>query len=173
MMGNDSTSPQLPPQETTGRVPASRLASDVVSALDTIFEHLMATTPIEGASWEIPMTFSEMRATKKLARLGPVTMRVLADSLKVSLPTATHLIDRLVAKGVVVRSRPESDRRLVLVELSEKSKECWNVMAARRLEVVKHILEPLRPAVREEVARTLGEIARAALAEETASSNRP
>ena len=42
-------------------------------------------------------------------------MSNLAESLGVPLSTATHTVDRLVAKGLVERNRSEEDRRVVEV----------------------------------------------------------
>ena len=46
-------------------------------------------------------------------------MTHLAESLGVPLSTATHTVDRLVAKGLVERNRSEEDRRVVEVQMSE------------------------------------------------------
>ena len=78
----------------------------------------------------------------------------------VSLPTATHLVDRLAAKGVVVRTRPEHDRRLVLVALSEQSKAQQRAFFENRVALILSVLEPLGPTEREQVVKALGEIAR-------------
>lgn len=161
-----SPPPQAPP-------PASLdgLARKVVTALDGIFGHLMAQAPAEGAGPETPLTFSEVRAIKMLPPVGTVSMRVLAEALGVALPTATHLVDRLVEKGVVERIRPEYDRRVVLVGLSEKSKAHREALFNHRVGLVAQIIEPLGPAVREQVARTFNEIAQAAASQAKALSD--
>lgn len=53
---------------------------------------------------------------------GICAMNALAQSMHVSMPTMTGIIDRLVQKGYVTRSVSAEDRRKVLVELSAKGK---------------------------------------------------
>jgi DNA-binding MarR family transcriptional regulator len=143
-------------------------ALEIVLALDRIFDSLMSVIPIEGAGMEIPLTPSEVRAARRMPMSGAVGMRALASSLGVSLPAATHIVDRLVEKGVVVRTRPQHDRRVVLVELSESSKQCRLKMCARRAGLIQRTLEPLGASARAEFARLLGELADAASSHETA-----
>ncbi len=132
----------------------------MVIALDRVLDRLFAVAPAEGAGWEVPLTLQEVRAAKTIPPTGPVSMSILASSVGVSLPTATHLVDRLVAKGVAVRTRPEHDRRLVLVALSEQSKAHRLAFFENRVELIVSILEPLGPTEREQVVKALGEIAR-------------
>ncbi|HWQ52247.1 MAG TPA: MarR family transcriptional regulator [Bryobacteraceae bacterium] len=136
------------------------LARDMVSALDQIIDRLMTVAPAEGIGWEVPLTLQEVRAVKAIPRAESVTMSTLATSMGVSLPTATHLVDRLVTKGLVVRSRPEHDRRLVLVALSERSRAHQRAFFENRVKLTLSILEPLGPTEREQVVKVVGEIAR-------------
>jgi DNA-binding MarR family transcriptional regulator len=138
-----------------------QLARDMVGSIDRILEFLMKSTPsVDGIDGEISLTFQEMRAFKTIEGSEPITMSALARSLKVSLPTATHIVDRLVAKGVAQRTRPDSDRRLVLVALSERATACSRALLENRVATVSNILDPLEPAARERVVKALGEVAR-------------
>ena len=137
-----------------------RLARDMVGSLDQILDRLIAAAPAEAADWEVPLTFQEMRAAKAIPLTESVSMSTLASSMGISLPTATHLVDRLAAKGVAVRTRTEHDRRLVLVALSEKSKTQRRAFFENRVSLILSILEPLGPVEREQVVKALGEIAR-------------
>ncbi len=148
------------PSEADAVAVLDRLARDMVSALDRILDRLMAAAPVEGVGSDVPLTLQEVRATKAIPPSGSVSMSTLASSMGVSLPTATHFVDRLVTKGVAVRTRTEQDRRLVLVALSERSKAHHRTFFENRVALVLDILEPLDPAEREQVTRALGEIAR-------------
>jgi DNA-binding MarR family transcriptional regulator len=140
-----------------------RLARDMVSSLDRILDLMVTAAPaVEGAGLEIPLTLQEMRLLKTIAQKDPTSMSTLAASMRISLPTATHLVDRLVAKGVVVRTRSEQDRRLVLVALSERSKAHAETYFKNRITLAVSILEPLEPAEREQAVKALSKIARLA-----------
>jgi DNA-binding MarR family transcriptional regulator len=158
----DEMNVNSPPPVLDAATATDGIACDVVTALDGIFDHLIAIVPAEGVGPDVPLSFAEVRAARSIPAAGSVTMHMLAKSMGAPLSTATHLVDRLVAKGVVVRIRPEYDRRLVLVELSERSKACRQVTFRKRVEVIQRLLEPLTPAAREQVARLLEEIAQAA-----------
>lgn len=136
------------------------LALDMVEALDRILEDLVAAAPAEGAEGEFPLTLQEVRVVKTLVHRGSVNMSVLAGALGISMPTATHLVDRLVAKGAAVRTRPEHDRRLVLVALSDRKKAHEQAFFENRVAMIRTVLEPLDPAAREHVVKAIGEMAR-------------
>jgi DNA-binding MarR family transcriptional regulator len=50
---------------------------------------------------------------------GPRPVRELREAAGVSYPTATRALDALVEKGIVRRSADASDKRLVVVELTD------------------------------------------------------
>ena len=64
--------------------------------------------------WEdLELTRAQLRTLTLLAD-GPDRMTSIASRLGISLPAATGLIDRLVAKGLVERERDPEDRRAVI-----------------------------------------------------------
>jgi DNA-binding MarR family transcriptional regulator len=132
----------------------------MVAALDEIAARMIAVAPVEGIGGGAPLRLQEIGAARTIPLAGAVTMSQLANSIGVSLPTATHLVDRLVAKGVAVRIRPEHDRRLVLVALSEETKAYQQAFLKNRVQLILDFLKSLAPTEREQVARALREIAR-------------
>ena len=92
----------------------------------------------------------EIRALIILDSENPrVTMSSLADALGVPLSTATHTVDRLVAKRLVERKRSEEDRRVVEVEMSAYGRELQESFRGKRRLVAKSWLEPLSPKERD------------------------
>jgi hypothetical protein len=79
--------------------------------------------------------------------------------MRISLPTATRLVEGLVAKGVLVRTRTAEDRRLVLVSRSEMAKAREQVFFSDRAAMIRGTLKQLAPAEREKMAGTLKQIA--------------
>lgn len=55
--------------------------------------------------------------------LGPAAAALLADRLTVSRPTVTAVVDGLVGKGLVARSRDRADRRRVDHTLTPAGRE--------------------------------------------------
>ncbi len=72
-------------------------------------------------------------------------MSAFAEALDVPLSTATHTVDRLVAKGLVQRSRPDDDRRVVEVDLSEAGKRHFGFFQEQRLAMTRSMLAALTP----------------------------
>jgi DNA-binding MarR family transcriptional regulator len=145
----------------------SRLAAQVVSTVEQIFDYMLGAHTA-GLEREVPLTISEVRALKLIPESGHIAMRGLAGALGVSMPTATHIADRLVKKGIALRCRPEYDRRLVLMELTEEARAHRRGFFQRRVELIGRILQPLSPAARKNVARVMSEIAQATITHDLA-----
>ena len=52
-----------------------------------------------------------------------VTVKTVKDRMIQKSPNSTRLMDKLCDKGLIIRTRCESDRRVVFVEISEKGLE--------------------------------------------------
>lgn len=62
----------------------------------------------------------------KLYKDGPQKAGVLSEELDFSPGATTALCDKLVDSGYVYRTRPESDRRIVLLHITEKGADFCN-----------------------------------------------
>jgi DNA-binding MarR family transcriptional regulator len=108
-----------------------------------------------------------LSVTLRLMRLGegPATVSALAEWQAVTPPTATKVIDGLVARGWVGRLRSDGDRRQVNVWLSEVGLAAVCELEERAASALQDVLANLRPNEVCEVRRTLTALA-AALPEE-------
>jgi DNA-binding MarR family transcriptional regulator len=134
----------------------------MLRSLNQIIEYLAVVFPTEDGESDTPWTFREIRTLKCIMARGPQSMSALAATLRVSLPTMTHIIDRLIEKEAVVRFRPEHDRRIVSVALSSRSKHSEQQFFDKQSALVAQIIQPLGPAEREQTVRIFGEIERLA-----------
>ena len=75
------------------------------------------------AAHDLQMGPQDVRALIWLGRRERCLMTEFAEGVGVPLSTATHLADRMVEKGVVVRERSEQDRRVVQIGLSDSGKK--------------------------------------------------
>ncbi len=62
---------------------------------------------------------------------SPLTMSRLSQELMVSNGNVTGVVDRLERNGLVCRERPEHDRRVQYIELTEEGMSRFKVMAQR------------------------------------------
>ena len=67
---------------------------------------------------ELDLTMGQLRTLMALAAEGSMTVGALAETLAVSKPTASILIDRLVQVGDAERTEDPGDRRRTLVTLT-------------------------------------------------------
>lgn len=86
---------------------------------------------------DLDLTMAQMRTLFTLAREGPATIGQVAEAQGISLPTASHLVERLVQAGLVTREADPADRRRMVARLAPPGEEL-----VRRLRQGGH--EPLR-----------------------------
>ncbi|MBI4830204.1 MAG: MarR family transcriptional regulator [Candidatus Lindowbacteria bacterium] len=68
------------------------------------------------------LTFHEIHTIELVGNLGEGTVSQIAGEARVTQSTMSTMVDKLVKKGLVQRTRSESDRRLVSVKLTKKGK---------------------------------------------------
>ena len=71
---------------------------------------------------QVGLTAPQLAALKAIARLQPVTMGALAKSIHLSQATLTGILTRLETRNLVSRVRSVSDRRTVVVEVTEEGR---------------------------------------------------
>ena len=62
---------------------------------------------------------------------GPMSMTKLADTMDVSVASATGIVTRMEKRGVVRRRHDEDDRRVVMVEITSAGAKVSKVMEAQ------------------------------------------
>jgi len=67
-----------------------------------------------------PLQFYVLTEVKKDQ---PLAMQPLADRLHLAVSTVTRVVDKLVNKGLLIRSADEEDRRVVLLTLTEEGQK--------------------------------------------------
>jgi len=75
--------------------------------------------PRTSPSDRAPLTHRQMEVVLHLAANGRQTMTELADGLGVGRAAATEMVERLVVKGLVRREASPTDRRVMIVELTD------------------------------------------------------
>ena len=94
------------------------LIDEILKVRTSIFQAVSAAT---APAWMgLELTMSQMKGLRTLAYHGPVTVSRVADALKIGLPTASQLVDRLVQAGLAERGVDPDDRRRILVRLSKR-----------------------------------------------------
>jgi DNA-binding MarR family transcriptional regulator len=113
---------------------------------DKSFRELFFT--LTGECLALNLSVGQLKALLALYESGKVPMSEVALLLSTTPATATRVIDRMVNRGLVIRQRDSSDRRLVLCELSERGEELANgpwQSARWRAEMLSRTLVRHRP----------------------------
>jgi DNA-binding MarR family transcriptional regulator len=89
------------------------------------------------------LTYNQYKALLSLSDMGPCTLNALSRELEVATSSASQMVDRLVAMGLVDRTAADGDRRSVVLtssaegeKLLEKVKE---EILTRYQELFRHL----------------------------------
>jgi DNA-binding MarR family transcriptional regulator len=136
-------------------------STQLLGYLDSLFRKLMLPRRAAEESSEAPtleISREEIRAMIILDSGERIIMSNLAEALGVPLSTATHTVDRLVAKSLVVRNRSEKDRRVVQVEMSDYGRKLQASYRDHRRLMARSWLEPLSREEREVFLKLMDKI---------------
>lgn len=100
---------------------------------------------------EIDLKFSktEIFTLLYLDKKKEITMTELVEYIHSPMSTATGIVDRLVKSGYVVRERSETDRRVVVLKLTETGAALIGQVKTSIFGYVKDVLEELSGAEQE------------------------
>ena len=95
------------------------------------------------------VTFPQVQVLHYVSRHPRVSVGDIAAGLEISYPSATNMLQRLVRKGLVVKSEDPRDRRAVNVSLSEKGARVVSWLDRERTTRFALILDKMDPASRD------------------------
>ncbi len=142
--------------------PAGEFPYDVVTYAFHLFAVLgrHREAAIEAAFRPIGLNLARYRALSVVARLGPLGMSELADFSAVDRTTMTRTVDQLVAGGLVTRETPASDRRQVVLTITDAG----SVANAQALRAVYRINRKALEGLDEEAQRQFCRVQRTMVA---------
>ncbi|MGF9714384.1 MULTISPECIES: MarR family winged helix-turn-helix transcriptional regulator [Paenibacillus] len=74
---------------------------------------------------------------EKLDSDGPLKVSQIAEALWITSGAVTTLSDKLIAGGFAKRTRSEEDRRVVMMEITDKGREVIEALRAHKKRVVE------------------------------------
>ena len=102
------------------------LVERILGLTDSIYRTLQVSIPPEWLSSDL--TVAQLRVLLLLHTEGALRMSAVAAKLGIAVSTATGIMDKLVAKGFVLRQADEQDRRLVVMRLSPAGTKLMNAV---------------------------------------------
>ena len=107
---------------------------------------------------ELPVISSHIYMLTYIRNHGQCMVTDIANYLGVTLGAVTSLVDRLHDFGLVNRERSETDRRLVMIGLSDKGQELLSKLDEKRKEVISSFLRGIEEEEIEQLAKTMEKI---------------
>ncbi len=92
---------------------------------------------------QLNMTVPQVKSLFFISNNGTTNIKKLATTLKVTPSNLTGVIDRLVEQGLVVRHENPEDRRMTLLQVSEKGDTLVSELRERRMSYLSQALSEL------------------------------
>jgi len=90
------------------------------------------------------LTLAQTHTIEVIGAHGPMRMKELADKLGITMGTLTVQVDKLVKAGVMLRRPHDSDRRSILVDLTDTGLTLYQEHDALHLNLSKEITSNLK-----------------------------
>ncbi|MEX1009430.1 MAG: MarR family transcriptional regulator [Acidimicrobiia bacterium] len=101
------------------------------------------------------VTLPQFRALIVLASRGGLNPGAFADALGVHVSTATRMCDRLVAKGLISREVPRTNRREIVLALTPRGRRIVDSVTRRRRTEIARIVKSVPKSQRASMVRAL------------------
>lgn len=144
------------------RVVGNEADQELVDAFISASRALVAVAARSLAGIEGDITLPQYRALVVLVARGAQRAADLAQALDVTPSTATRMCDRLVRKGLIVRERPEGDRRALDITITDEGRAMVRRVTRRRRAEIERILSAMPATGRPGLLRGLRAFADAA-----------
>jgi len=148
----------------------AELIDEILKARSTVFQ---ATSALAAPAWiDLELTMSQVKGLRTLAYHTPATITQIADVLKISQPTASQLVDRLVQGGLAQRTEDPTDRRRMLVRLTKKGQQLHERLRGVWRTRFRHWLQRMNTDELEALHRGYDALARIVAAENSGGPSR-
>lgn len=112
------------------------LVGQLASYLRLQVDRALSDEGVTGAQWTVLWILNAGRAT---------TPAEISTYLSMDTGAVTRLLDRMVAKNLLVRKPHEKDRRRVVLEMTPQARELYPRLPAHVAEVVQHFFHDIPP----------------------------
>ena len=111
---------------------------------------------------ELNLTLAQLKSMFFISARDKTNFKKLAEALGVTPPNVTGIIDRLVEQGLVTRTENPEDRRIMLLQATEKGQELLNNLQERHITQMSQVLGYLNNEELAEQLKALKDLKRAA-----------
>ena len=132
-------------------------ARAVYAAERMLHRHCVArfTSESPGARRSPALTFPQVNMIMTIRAQGGMTVKRLAEELRVKAPAVSAMVDRLAEMGVLTRTANPADRREVIIRVSDRHEAWVAELERRKLQTFAELVDR----VGDECARAWAEVA--------------
>ena len=131
------------------------LAADLYALV--VYLHKHCNSDLFEAVGTLELTLTQIKLLHHLDdESSQLTLKEAAESVHVSLPAASRMVDDLVRRGFVARTEDSEDRRMKRVRLTADGGAVIRRLNAARLSGFESFATTLTPTEREQLAQALG-----------------
>jgi DNA-binding MarR family transcriptional regulator len=134
-------------------LPADRIEDDY-ELLVSVAARLNRTSAMLLASLPVPLTFRQYRTLSRVIG-GYTSLGQLAKRGNLSLPTVSENVDGLVKRGLMTTTQSESDRRAIVLQVTDAGREAAAAGQAAMSDLVGALLSELEPDRRADLQASL------------------
>ncbi len=87
------------------------------------------------------LSITEIHTIEAVGLYGAKTMSEISAELEITMGTLTTAVDKLIRKGYLERSRSNTDRRIVNVNLTQRGKLAYRIHEKFHMDMVKAIMD--------------------------------
>jgi len=111
--------------------------------------------PLQTRIWHAAqLTLAQVRVLRRLAK-QPQSLSQLGSDLALAPPSMTRLVDRLEARGLIARSRDDTDRRKVVATLTDEGRRLVSAIPFLEGTAIKAAVDRMSVAERGRIAAAL------------------
>jgi DNA-binding MarR family transcriptional regulator len=89
---------------------------------------------------ELNLTLAQLKSLFFISAKEKTNFKKVAEALNVTPPNVTGIIDKLVEQGLVTRTENQEDRRIMLLQATEKGHELLNTLRESHVNQMTQIL---------------------------------
>ncbi len=128
----------------------SYFAEELSKTISDIHRHFQATLKSQADPFlKGKITFPQYIALEFLGEAGAMKMKNIAKTLRITLPAATGLIDRLVSLKMVKRVLDENDRRVIFIIITPLGLKVVEKVRGARKNVIEKMFSILTDSERD------------------------
>jgi DNA-binding MarR family transcriptional regulator len=105
----------------------------------------MLRRQVPDAWMELSLTLAQLKSLSFISSEGNTNVRKLAAALSVTSANVTGIVDRLVKQGLVTRRENPEDRRMLLLQVTDKGRALITDLRERQTSRLSEILDYMSP----------------------------